>query len=111
MIRQFIELNFFRKSWEAMGLDDNALDALERQILANPNAGVVMPGCGGARKIRVALPGQGKSGSGRVIYVDFILQERIYLLFSYPKSRQKTLTKEQKQYVRDMINMIKAEGE
>ena len=110
MTRQFIEITFFRKSWAALGLDDDALDALERQLLANPNAGAVMPGCGGARKVRVALPGQGKSGSGRVIYVDFILQERIYLLFSYPKSKQENLTTEQKKYVRDMIKAIKAEG-
>jgi len=110
MTRQFIELNLFRKSWAALGLDDDALDILERQLLANPSAGVVMPGCGGARKVRITLPGRGKSRSGRVIYVDFIFQERIYLLFSYPKNKQKTLTEEQKQYVRDMIKTIKAEG-
>ena len=111
MTRQFVELNLFRKSWAALGLDDDALDTLERQLLANPSAGAVMPGCGGARKVRIALPGRGKSGSGRVIYVDFILQKRINLLFSYPKNKQKNLTEEQKQYVRDMIEAIKAEEE
>jgi hypothetical protein len=33
------------------------------------------------------------------------------LLFSYPKNKQKNLTEEQKQYVRDMIEAIKAEEE
>ena len=110
MTRQFIELDFFRKCWEALGLDDNALDTLEQELLANPNAGAVMPGCGGARKVRVALPGQGKSGSARVIYVDFILQERIFFIFAYPKSKQETLAENQKQYVRDMVKAIKAQG-
>ena len=93
MTRQFVELNSFRNSWTALGLDDNTLDTLERQLLANPSAGAVMPGCGGARKIRIALPGRGKSSGGRVIYVDFVLHERIYLLFSYPKTSKRILLK------------------
>ena len=36
-------------------------------IAANPEAGEIMPGCGGARKLRVAKPGKGKSGGYRVI--------------------------------------------
>ena len=111
MTRQFIELDFFRKCWAALGLDDDALNSLEQELLANPDIGAVMPGCGGARKARIALPGQGKSGSVRVIYVDFILQERVFFLFAYPKSKQKTLTAKQKQYVRDMVKAIKAKGE
>ena len=109
MTRQFIELNFFMKCWSALGLDDDDLFDLERRLLTNPNAGAVMPGCNGARKVRVAIPGQGKSSSVRVIYVDFIVKERIYLLFAYPKNKQETLTEEQKQYIRIMIKAIKSE--
>jgi len=43
MTRQFVELSFFRKIWAALGLDDDALDVLERQLLANPNAGRSCP--------------------------------------------------------------------
>ena len=36
-------------------------------IATNPQAGEIMPGCGGARKLRVRKPGTGKSGGYRVI--------------------------------------------
>lgn len=37
-------------------------------IAANPDAGDVIPGSGGCRKIRWSLPNTGKSGGVRVIY-------------------------------------------
>lgn len=36
-------------------------------LAADPTAGEIMPGCGGARKLRIAKPGKGKSGGYRVI--------------------------------------------
>ena len=109
MNRQFIEMILFSKAWEALELGDDALDTLERQLLANPNAGAIMPGCGGARKIRVALPGRGKSGSARVIYVDFVVRQQIYLLLAYPKGKQETLTPEQKQNISRLVKILKEE--
>lgn len=46
----------------------------------NPGAGVVIPGTGGVRKIRVAASGRGKRGGARVIY--YVLDEEapIYAL-------------------------------
>lgn len=38
--------------------------------------------------MRFALPGRGKSGSSRVLYVDFVLAETIYLIFAYPKMKK-----------------------
>jgi len=46
---------------------DEDLRQVELLLLANPQAGVVVPGTGGVRKLRVALPGRGKSGSARFI--------------------------------------------
>lgn len=51
----------------------------------------------------------GKSGGGRVIYVDVIVRERIYLLLAYPKNVQSDLTPEQKKLVRKIIQTIKEE--
>ena len=93
MTRQFVELNSFRNSWTALGLDDNTLDTLERQLLANPSAGAVMPGCGGARKIRIALPGRGKSSGGRVITsISFYMNGYIYC-FHIQKTSKRILLK------------------
>jgi hypothetical protein len=42
-------------------------EAVVMLLAANPSAGVEIPGTGGARKIRVAGRGKGKSGGYRVI--------------------------------------------
>ena len=52
--------------------DDAGMTEQERAevvtiIAADPEAGDIMPGCGGARKLRVRKPGTGKSGGYRVI--------------------------------------------
>jgi hypothetical protein len=43
-------------------------DEVVTMIAADPSVGVVIPGTGGFRKVRVALQGGGKSGGARVIY-------------------------------------------
>jgi hypothetical protein len=47
------------------------------ELLADPKVGAVMRGTGGIRKMRFAFEQQGKSGSARVIYVDFEVYEKI----------------------------------
>jgi hypothetical protein len=50
-------------------LPKGALARIEAELRADPRKGDVIRGTGGARKIRVSLPGRGKSGGARVIYV------------------------------------------
>lgn len=93
-----------------MGLSDNDLSVLEKQLLQNPKAGDVIEGTGSARKIRINLnDNRGKSGSGRVIYVDIFEKSKIYLLFAYPKNIQENLTSEQKKAIRNLIEAIEKE--
>lgn len=93
-----------------MGLSDNDLSVLEKQLLQNPKAGDVIEGTGGARKIRINLnDNRGKSGGGRVIYVDIFEKSKIYLLFAYPKNIQENLTSEQKKAIRNLIEAIEKE--
>lgn len=75
-----------------MGLDDSYLKLLENILLENPKIGDVIPGTGGARKLRIQLEGRGKSSGGRVIYIDVFEKEKLYLLFAYPKNVQDNLT-------------------
>jgi len=93
-----------------MGLSDEALLSLEKILLENPHKGDVIEGTGGARKLRITLnDNRGKSGGGRVIYLDIFEKERIYLLFAYPKNVQENLTSEQKKAIAKMIALIKEE--
>lgn len=110
MERLFIHTAPFCRCWKAMGLDDDDLILLEDHLLRNPQSGDVIEGTGGARKLRISLgDNRGKSGGGRVIYVDIYEHGRLYLLFAYPKNVQENLTADQKKQIRTMIEQIRKE--
>ena len=96
----------FDKQWRAMGLDDNDLQALQIELLKDPQIGSVIKGTGKLRKMRFAFPNRGKSGSSRVLYVDFVLAETIYLIFAYPKTEKENLTDEERNNIKKMIEKI-----
>ena len=79
MKREFIRTEIFEKDWEDAGLNDDALRELERILLENPKAGDVIPGLSGGRKLRFALNNRGKSKGVRVLYVDIVIREHIYV--------------------------------
>lgn len=68
--------------------------ALEQALLSNPEAGAVIAGTGGVRKIRVGRQGvgRGKRGGARVIYYFRASLGRIYLLFAYAKGESDDLS-------------------
>ena len=109
MTRKFIYTEPFRRCWKAMGLSDKDLTNLENALLEDPRLGDVIEGTGGARKLRIQLEGRGKSGGGRVIYLDVFEHEHLYLLFAYPKNVQENLTPEQTRAIRKMIEAIRKE--
>lgn len=57
-------------------------------ISANPEAGDVIPGSGGCRKVRWARAGMGKRGGVRVIYFTRLANGEIWLLVIYAKNVQ-----------------------
>ena len=109
MTRKFIYTEPFRRCWKAMGLIDKDLPILENALLENPHIGDVIEGTGGARKMRIQLDGRGKSGGGRVIYLDVFEKEHLYLLFAYPKNVQENLTSDQKKAIAKLIEVLKKE--
>ena len=106
MTRTFIQTREFVTSWEKMGLGDQDLRRLELELLKNPKSGKVIRGTGGLRKLRFAFDNRGKSGSVRVCYVDFVLQETVYLITAYPKSEKDNLSREECREIRRMIEML-----
>lgn len=109
MTRRFIYTAPFRRCWKAMGLSDDDLLLLEDVLLRDPQRGDVIEGTGGARKLRIQLVGRGKSGGGRVIYLDVSEREDLYLLFAYPKNVQEDLTSERRKAIRKLIEAIRKE--
>ena len=109
MTREFVYTEPFRRCWKAMGLSEADLVLSEQALLEDPQMGDVIEGTGGARKMRIKLEGRGKSGGGRVIYLDVFEKEHLYLLFAYPKNVQEDLTSEQKKAIQRMIEIIRKE--
>lgn len=55
-------------------------------IAGEPEAGTVIPGSGGCRKVRWARPGMGKQGGTRVIYFTHLAAGELCMLLVYPKA-------------------------
>ena len=107
MIRTFIRLRSFEKAWSAMNLTEDDYAVLEDMLLRDPKAGDVIEGSGGIRKIRFALPGSGKSGGARVIYLDVLQAESLYLLYAYPKSAKDDLSKAEIASLKKLVDILK----
>ena len=84
-------------------LPDDLYRALQLALWSRPEAGAIISGGGGVRKIRWSLPGKGKRGGVRVIYYWQRSEEIIYMLWIYPKSRQEDLTPEQLKTLRRLV--------
>lgn len=78
---------------KAAGLTESEMAAIVDLIAANPEAGEIMPGCGGARKLRVARQGGGKSGGYRVITYFAGASLPAFLLTVFSKNVKASLTK------------------
>ena len=81
----FIETTLFTRLVSDY-LSDEEYGKLQQELMNNPEAGAVVRGSGGVRKIRWAAAGRGKRGGYRVIY--FVRQSNaiIWMLTMYPKN-------------------------
>lgn len=106
MKREFIYFEIFDKNWRNLGLTDKDLIELENTINNNPDIGNIIQGTGGLRKLRFALPNKGKSGSIRVLYVDFISYEKTIFMNVYAKNEKENITDKEKQTYKTLINEL-----
>lgn len=67
-------------------LSDDEYRELQKALIVNPEAGDVVPGSGGVRKLRWRAAGRGKRGGYRVIYFAKVAQGVIWMLTMYPKN-------------------------
>lgn len=61
--------------------------------------------------MRFAFEDRGKSGSARVIYVDFEVYDKIYLITAYPKNVKDNLTKEERNDLRRLMDILREQLE
>jgi len=73
---------------------------------ANPEAGQLVPGTGGVRKIRWATRGRGKRGGARVIYYYYNPSIPLFLLDIYAKSEKANLSEADKRSLKRLLPML-----
>ena len=106
---QFIEAPAFSRYREEY-LDDEGFRGLQLGLAGNPEAGDLIPGAGGIRKLRWKDPrrGKGKRGGLRVIYYCFMSDEEIWLLTLYDKDEASDLKKDEKDQLKRALEAERA---
>ena len=99
---QFIETPIFTKQVKEL-MPDDSYRQLQNVLLLRPEAGDLIPGGGGLRKIRWRAPGSGKQGGLRVIYYWDTPDESIFMLALYKKSQKDNLTPGQLKIIRSLV--------
>lgn len=97
-----LETTVFTRQINELVTDDNYA-ALQQHLRTHPDAGDIIPGSGGLRKIRWQAKGHGKRGGMRVIYYWYIQGDCIYMLLAYGKNEQADLTKDQLKILKQLV--------
>lgn len=97
----------YAKDLKRMGVSDLEQLTLESAIAENPEAGVLIPGLEGLRKIRFGIRGKGKRGGGRAIYYLMISDDAALMLAAYAKNEQEDLSHEQKKVILTLLKEMK----
>jgi len=77
-------------------------------VAANPEAGDVVPGTGGLRKLRWGMAGQGKRGGARVLQLYLKHRSTVWLLDVYGKREKADLSPADKKAIKKVVAAIKA---
>jgi hypothetical protein len=86
----FIESAVFERV-RALYLDDDEYAELQQFMLQNPEAGNLVRGSGGVRKLRWRRKGSGKRGGLRVIYFVRYQPNEFWMLTLYAKAKQENV--------------------
>lgn len=87
--------------------EDDEYRLFQLDLVARPDAGDVIPGLGGLRKIRWGAKGKGKRGGARIIYLLIPKPGIIYLFYAYTKGDITDLSTGQKKRLRQAVEEIK----
>ena len=94
-----IETPLFQRQWPLYWTEEER-GSFAAYLADHPDAGDVVPGSGGLRKVRWKRAGSGKSGGVRVIYFTRLTEGEIVLLTLYAKAKLDNLTGSQMKEIR-----------
>jgi hypothetical protein len=100
---EFIESGLFAKMvYDYLSEDDYT--AFQQFLLEHPEAGDLVKGSGGVRKVRWARGGSGKSGGVRVCYYARNAAGQILLLVIYAKSVRTSIPAAVLKQLKELLN-------
>jgi len=98
-----IETSVFLRDAARAGLSETERGEIITMIARDPTVGEVIPGTGGARKLRVAGRGKGKSGGYRIITYFAAEDVPVLLLVLIDKRERADLTQSERNALRDRL--------
>jgi mRNA-degrading endonuclease RelE of RelBE toxin-antitoxin system len=99
-VHTVVETAQFLRDAARAGLSETARAEIVRLIAENPTRGDVIPGTGGARKLRLAGRGKGKSGGYRVVTYYIADDVPVFLLAVIDKGERADLTQMERNELR-----------
>ena len=111
---EFVETSVFTREMKTL-LSDDEYKEFQTFLIENPEAGDLIVGTGGCRKVRWSRQGTGKSSGVRAIYYFYnpsLLSIRLsclYMLIIYPKSEKDSLTAAEKNQLKAVVAGFKGE--
>jgi hypothetical protein len=105
-VTTFIEQPLFTRQISEL-VDDEGYRRLQNELAWNPAKGPVVAGSGGLRKVRLGLPGRGKRGGARVLYLYFPEARTIIFYYAFTKGEMTDIPAWQMKGIRHEIQRIK----
>ena len=103
---EFVETTVFTRECKSL-LTDDEYKEFQTHLLLDPEAGSIIVGTGGCRKVRWARQGTGKSSGIRAIYYYYNPAGRLYMLLVYPKSEKDSLSAAEKNQIKAVVSVFK----
>lgn len=111
MKRQIIQTKQFIKAIDSLLKKRQLLiedfNDFKRELIEYPEAGNIIIGTSGVRKIRLKSASGGKSGGFRVCYYFLTQDNKLFLILIYAKNVQENLTIQEKKELKELVSVIK----
>lgn len=91
-------------------LSKEDFEDFENFLIKNPQAGDVIPGLSGLRKIRLKAANKGKRGGFHVDYLDIPEHGKLYFFVLYPKNVKEDLSQEEQKIIARLVKKLKEEA-
>lgn len=101
-----VETPEFRRAAREAAIGFRELMAIVDHLARHPGAGDLIPGTGGARKVRFRGRGRGKSGGSRVITAYADADTPVFLLTVFAKGDRIDMNARERRALRDVISRI-----